>query len=293
VNEAQTTATPTTRHDRKRGEAIKYGRLFVQRRGGSFTTEDWKAYRQKLVKEKGIELASVATIYRWFKDEPHPWLAFLEACHLNEQNPERTNKCGERELLRHLQTAAQVNQDQTGNKVLSTHSYDRVRAANPDLRLRSSSAIRKHLGPWPVACARAGVQSPDQRGPRRFTPAECIATVQRAKADAIGELTMQGYATFVSGLAELGEVLPELAQLIDEFGSWEAALRFADVEQSNVIHPETLWEASEAREIAAQARIVLPRHYGREFDKEGYEFLCTQIGRPLPDWETLTWLLAQ
>jgi len=286
---------PAARRDRKREEAIKYGRQLLEHKGGSFTTDDWKAYRHKLSLESAVELVSVATVYRWYKDSKSPWTAFLAACQAHRARRERANKCSEQELIGHVQTAAKLHLDETGRAELSTHSYDNVRASHPDLGLRSSSAIRKHLGPWPVACARAGVQSPDQKGPRRFTPAECIAALKRAKAGTGGMLTMQSYAEFVVELSESGlaEDMPDLGALVDEFGSWEAALHFADVEQSTAVHPQSLWEASEAREIARRCELLLRRHYGREFDREGYELLCSKIRRPMPPFEHLMWLLQQ
>lgn len=228
------------------------------------------------------ELPAMNTVYRIFGKWPH----VLEAAGL-EQTESRT-RAPKEELVADLRFAA----EQLGVTVLSTHAYDEFRR-HTRRRLYSSSVIRKWFTTWELAVQAAGLGAPKRSAVRRVPPSLVLSALQQAVRDLGDDLTPQGYDAWAAAQAQgqgTGErEVPRLAQVMMTFPTWEQALRSAEVERADDLHPHALWTAEEADRIVQSAERVLKR----PLDEAGYERLRSQSRRPLPSWTTLQELLER
>lgn len=176
---------------------------------------------------------------------------------------------------------------------LSSHQYDAFREEyNRDRpqseRLPSSSVIRKRLGHWREAMVLAGLDTTDRTTVYKPSLTDVIERLRDAKKASEGMLTPQRYTEFVAAQPESErERWPDVTNILSQFNTWELALSAADIEQSDHIHPEALWTAEEARQIARNCEHLL----GKPLSEESYSQLRRKSSKPLPTWDVLSSLL--
>lgn len=174
-----------------------------------------------------------------------------------------------------------------GVQVLSSHAYDGYRACHPELDLPSSSVIRKWMHSWEEAVERAGLQSPRRSGVRRVPMPEIIEAIRAAIEDVGPTLDTQSYEDWCLERVADGDDPPRLVHILQSYPSFEVAVRAADVERSDDLHPHALWTADEARRIRTNVETIT----GRRLAREDYEALRARARRPMPTWDTLQRLL--
>lgn len=261
-------------------ETLRHIRLLARRQSGRPTVQDYLAYRAK----HAPQLPSTSTLYRLFDG----WQEALAAAGVSESGTQELSRTPDEELINALKEAAKA----LGVTELSSHAYDDYRRQvmqKEGRKLPSSSVIRKWLGHWATAVKKAGLESPERTTPRRATIDEVIEALRSAKQHLTGMMSPRAYNDFRSSLPdEEREKFPEISQIVTIFPDWEAALRAADVEQSDSLHPTALWTAEEARRIARQAEKIL----GRPLDEEGYERIRASARKPMPEWHVMHDLLS-
>lgn len=265
--------TPT---DPRIPEVIKHLQILAKRHQRPLVVQDYLEYRAK----NTPSLPALTTVYRLFGS----WPGALKAAGIKEKSPSgELSRTSDDKLIVALQQAAR----DLGVKVLSSHAYDEYRKTQaPDLP--SSSVIRKWLGYWAEATKAAGLETAERTVARKPTMIESIEALRKAKAQTVGLMSPKDYSKYRDSLPENEKTLfPDLAQILAHFPSWEAALRAADVEQADTVHPTGLWTAEEARRIARSAEKVL----GRPLDQEGYEQILDRSKKPMPSWKVLSSLL--
>lgn len=256
-------------------EIKKHLRLLARRHNRRLLVGDYLEYRTK----NAPHLPALGTLYRLFGSWPEA-LRKTGA----DGSGEELSRTSDEALISALQQAA----GDLGVEVLSSHAYDEYRRSN-DPSLPSSSVIRKWLGYWADAVQAAGLQAAERTTPRPPTLVEIIDAIREAKGASEGLLASSDYSAYRENLPrERRDVFPDLGQIMNQFPSWDAALRAADVEQSDALHPHGLWTAEEARRIASQAERVL----GRPLDKKGYAEIRRRSRKPLPSWKILSDLLG-
>lgn len=237
--------------------------------------EDYKRYRR----EHAPTLPSVTTIYRVFGS----WTTILAlSAIVTPTNPQR-RRSSEPELLGALRRVAGA----LGVSVLSSHAYDGYRTSHPEMNLPSSSVIRKWLNSWEEAVERAGLESPRSSGVRRVPVTEVLEHLRRAIADAGPDLSTSDYEEWCKEREADGEEPPRMIHILQSYPTFEVALRAADVERSDDLHPHALWTADEARRIARNVEALTRRRINRS----DYEMIRTRARRPMPTWATLERLL--
>lgn len=257
-------------------ETKKHLKLLARRHPRRLTVNDYLDYREKHARH----LPAMTTLYRIFGS----WPAALEAAGVDQAEEQELSRTPDEELVQALKEASA----DLDVKVLSSHAYDEWRSQQPDPKPPSSSVIRKWLGPWANAVSIAGLEPTERSTPRRPTSIEIIEALRQAKAQVDGMLTQRAYSQFVNDLPpEERDSYPDVINILNAFPNWELALRAADVEQADTLHPNGLWTAEEARRIAQQCERIL----GEPLTKEGYEKIVKQSRTPKPDWETLSELL--
>ena len=267
----------TNSNDPRIPEILKHLRLLARRHNRRIVVQDYLEYRAK----HAPQLPALTTVYRLLGS----WPEALEAAGAEEGASQDLSRTSDDSLIAALQQAAE-GLDVT---VLSSHAYDEYRRTEaPDLP--SSSVIRKWLGYWADAVKAAGLETTERTTPRRPTMIEVIDALRQAKEGSDGILSPRTYSEYRQSLSEGDQdSFPDLGQVLHQFPTWEAALRAADVEQSDAVHPEGLWTAEEARRINTQAEKVL----GRPLDQSGYEKILAASKRPMPSWRVLRELLSQ
>lgn len=258
-------------------EISKHLRLLARRHNRRLVVQDYLEYRSR----HAPSLPGLTTVYRLFGS----WNDALEASGAGEESDGELSRTSDEALIEALQTAAKG----LGVTVLSSHAYDEYRRTeNP--ALPSSSVIRKWLGYWAEAVKAAGLEAAERTSPRPPTRVEIIESVRQAKAGSDGILLPQSYSEYRESLPNKDrDLFPDLSQVLQHFPTWEAALKAADVEQSDALHPHGLWTAEEARRIAQQAERIL----GKPLDRQGYMEIKKQSSKPLPSWKVLSELLRQ
>jgi len=238
--------------------------------------QDYLEYRAK----SAPSLPALTTLYRLFGS----WPDALEAAEVGSNQGRELSRTPDDELVAALKSAAKS----LDVSVLSSHAYDDWRNQQPDPKPPSSSVIRKWLGPWANAVSVAGLETTDRLTPRKPTMIEIIEALRQAKSEVTGMLTQQAYSKYVAGLApDDQEHYPEVIHILSTFPNWDAALRAADVEQADTLHPSGLWTAEEARRIAQSAERIL----GGSLTEQGYNRIIDQSRKPMPSWEVLNELL--
>lgn len=267
----------TNSNDPRIPEILKHLRLLARRHNRRIVVQDYLEYRAK----HAPQLPALTTVYRLLGS----WPEALERAGAEESTTQDLSRTSDDSLIAALQQAAK-GLDVT---VLSSHAYDEYRRTEaPDLP--SSSVIRKWLGYWADAVKAAGLETTERTAPRRPTMIEVIDALRQAKGECDGILSPRAYSQYRDSLPdEKSESFPDLGQVLHQFPTWDAALRAADVEQSDAVHPEGLWTAEEARRINVQAEKVL----GRPLDQAGYEKILSASRRPMPSWRVLRELLNQ
>jgi len=257
-------------------EITKHLRLLARRHNRRLVIGDYLEYRTK----NAPHLPALGTLYRLFGS----WPEALRKTGADGSGAD-LSRTSDEALIAALQQAAR----DLGVEVLSSHAYDEYRRTS-DPSLPSSSVIRKWLGYWADAVQAAGLQAAERTTPRPPTLVEIIESIRQAKSSVQGLLTPGDYSAYRENLPrEKRERCPDLGQVMQQFPNWDAALRAADVEQSDALHPHGLWTAEEARRIAGQAERVL----GRPLDREGYAEIRRRSRKPLPSWQILSDLLGQ
>jgi hypothetical protein len=248
-------------------------RLLAARKRRALAVQDYLDYRA----EHAPTLPALTTLYRLFGS----FGGALEAAGIAHLKDEHNGSIPNEQLLVALRRVAKaLMQD-----VLSTHAYDEYRRTH-EPTLPSSSLIRKRYRHWDRAVEAAGLQAPQRAAPRRPTAAEAMHALRRAAMRTHGPLTPQEYARLVS---ESEEEWPQLQQIMVLFPSWDAALRAADIEQADDLHPHALWTVEEARRIARSVQTVLGE---TRLTERRYEMIRAEATRPMPTWQVLTDLLS-
>jgi hypothetical protein len=257
-------------------EITKHLKILARRHNRRIVVQDYLEYRAK----HAPDLPALTTIYRLFGS----WAEALRASGVNDKNTSDLSRTSDEALIAALQEAAKG----LGVKVLSSHAYDEYRKSEAP-HLPSSSVIRKWLGYWAQAVKAAGLETTERSIPRKPTMIEVIDAIRKAKKETQGMLTARTYGDFRASLPrEERDEFPDISHILSQFPNWESALRAADVEQSDVLHPHGLWTAEEARRITKSSEKVL----GRKLDKKGYEEICTKAKKPMPSWQVLQDLLS-
>lgn len=257
-------------------EITKHLKILARRHNRRIVVQDYLEYRAK----HAPDLPALTTIYRLFGS----WPGALRAAGVDDSEKGELSRTSDEALVAALQEAAKG----LGVTVLSSHAYDEYRKSEAP-HLPSSSVIRKWLGYWAQAVKAAGLETTERSVPRRPTMIEVIDAVRQAKEKTEGMLTPRSYTDYRQSLKKQErEEFPDISHILSQFPNWESALRAADVEQSDVLHPHGLWTAEEARRITKSSERIL----GRPLDKKGYEEICKKSKKPMPSWKVLQDLLA-
>lgn len=258
-------------------EIIKHLRILARRHNRRLVVQDYLEYRAR----HAPQLPALTTIYRLMGS----WPEALKTAGVNQPSGgDQSSRTSDESLIAALKQAA----NDLDVKVLSSHAYDEYRKTQaPDLP--SSSVIRKWLGRWGDAVKLAGLETTERAMPHRPTMSEIIASLREAKDAEGGILTPRAYSAYQASLPpERQARFPEVSQVMNQFPSWEMALRAADVDQSDSLHPQGLWTAEEARRIASQCERLI----GGPLDQKSYQDLRKRAKRPMPSWSVLQDLLA-
>lgn len=257
-------------------ETLKHLRLLAKKHDRPLVVQDYLEYRAV----HAPRLPSLTTIYRLFET----WPAVLAAAGIAQSERSPLSRTPDERLIAALQQAAR----ELGVESLSSHLYDEYRAVHAP-ELPSSSVIRKWLGPWGSAVEKAGLKTSERSLPRRPTLQEIIEALRDAKERVEGMLTPRTYGELVASLPEQERKRwPDISQIYAQFPHWDAALRAADVEQSDVVHPKALWTAEEARRIAQ----MIERLTGEPLSEHIYKDAISKAARPLPSWQVMVDLLS-
>lgn len=256
-------------------ETIKHVRLLSKRHSRNLSINDYLEYRSK----NAPNLPSLNTVYRLFGS----WPDLLEEAGVSGGKDRELSRTSDEELIAALREAS----ENLNVTVLSSHLYDEYRKKQAP-HLPSSSVIRKWLGPWAEAVARAGLETTERSSPRKATRREIIESIRRAKSQVPGLLTSAKYSDFIRSLPEEEkEKYPDMAQILNNLPTWEAVLKAADVEQSDMLHPDGLWTAEEARRIYQQAELLS----GPPLTEAKYKKIISQSSKQMPSWKVLSELL--
>jgi len=267
---------PTRPKDPRIPDIIKHLRILARRHDRRLVVSDYQTYRAK----HAPHLPATTTLYRLLGS----WDGALAAAGVEQSNNVDLSRTSDEALIAALKEAAEALDVQ----VLSSHAYDEYRK-NKAPTLPSSSVIRKWLGRWGEAVKRAGLETTERSSPRKLSLAEIIDSLRRAKHEVEGMLTLRAYSDFYNALSE-EEVKkwPDVTHILAHFPNWETALRNADVEQSDELHPRALWSAEEARRIMQQVERIL----GHTPKKAEYERMQKRAVKPMPDWDIMQDLLS-
>jgi hypothetical protein len=267
-------------------ETRKHLRQLARRMTRPIEIDDYLEYRNR----HADHLPSVETLLAMFSS----WENLLEECGIAGGGEELSRIPDEVLIAALQQSAADLKV-----KNLSSHAYDRWRADFIDSgqswrsdyqQPPSSSVIRKWLGYWGDSVAAAGLSAENRSAPRRPSTIEIIQALNEAKGRVSGMLSPSAYQDFISQLPEEERRrFPDFASILNSFPNWETALRAADVEQSDSLHPEGLWTAEECRRIARQAEKFL----GQPLTKENYQIIVEKSKTPKPSWKVLQALISQ
>jgi len=275
-----------SKNDPRVVETRKHLRQLSRRMTRPIEVDDYLEYRN----QHADHLPSVETLLRMFSS----WENLLIECGI-EGGGEELSRIPDSVLISALQQAAK----ELGSESLSSHAYDRWRSEfiesgktwrpnYPDPP--SSSVIRKWLGYWGDSVAAAGLSTEKSPAQRRPSTIEIIHALNEVKSRVPGMLSPSAYQQFISGLDDQQrQDFPSFADILNNFPSWETALRAADVEQSDSLHPEGLWSAEECRRIARQAETLL----GEPLTKENYQTIVDKSKTPKPSWKVLQALISQ
>lgn len=265
----------TARPDDPRYELIRHhlSRLSTRYEGRRLVVNDYLDYRR----DEAPELPALTTVYRLFGS----WPDALSAAGVEQETAAEVFRTPDDKLIAALNQAAR----ELGVDVLSTHAYDAYRISRAR-HLPSSSVIRKWLGRWEQAVVKAGLTPPARSGPRKPTFSEITDALRRAKERTPGVLSAARYAEVMQAYPM--EAWPEVEQILAAFPTWETALRAADVEQADVLHPDSIWTTEEARRIMTLVERVLRTD---TVTCEQYEEVRAQSQRPMPSWEVIVDLL--
>jgi len=257
-------------------EVKKHLRILASRHNRRIVVQDYLEYRAKYAPR----LPAMTTVYRLFRS----WPEALAAAGVDGGGQQELSRTSDEALIAALKQAANA----LNVTVLSSHAYDEYRKTQaPDLP--SSSVIRKWLGYWADAVKRAGLETTERATPRRPSMGEVIEALREAKKNVKGMLTPRAYSEYHASLPEPErDRFPDLTHVLSQFPNWEAALRAADVEQSDTLHPIGLWTAEEARRIYHQVERVV----GEMPDQRSYERICANTRKPMPSWKVLNELLS-
>jgi hypothetical protein len=267
---------PTRPQDPRVPEIVKHLRILARRHNRRLVVQDYLEYRAKYAPH----LPALTTVYRLLGS----WPEALAAAGVEQTDKAELSRTSDESLVAALKEAAEALDIQ----VLSSHAYDEYRKSNAP-HLPSSSVIRKWLGRWAEAVKLAGLETTERSAPRKPTLAEIIEALRLAKSRVDGMLTPRTYSEFHSALPEEERKhWPDVTHVLTQFPNWETALRNADVEQSDELHPQALWTAEEARRIMQQVERVL----GHTPDEREYGLLRQRARKPMPAWDVLMWLLS-
>jgi hypothetical protein len=264
------------RNDPRVPEILKHLRILARRHNRRLVVQDYLEYRAKYAPH----LPALTTVYRLLGS----WPEALAAAGVEQAEKTELSRTSDEALIAALKEAAEA----LDVKVLSSHAYDEYRKTQAP-HLPSSSVIRKWLGRWAQAVKLAGLETTERSTPRRPTMAEIIDALRQAKSEVPGMLTLRAYSEYHAALPqEEKDMFPDVTHILSQFPNWDSALRAADVEQSDALHPEGLWTAEEARRIAQQVE----RLTGRQLDEEGYAKVHQKATKPMPSWRVLQELLS-
>ncbi len=259
--------------DPMRNKVLSVVRKLAKENTTNLSVQQYMEWR----KEKDPTLPALTTVYRMFNS----WGDLLAEAGISQPDEER-KRTSDQELVAALQAVAVA----LGVKVLSSHMYDEQRR-RMEQKLPSSSVIRKWLGPWEIAVQRADLEAPKRATPRKVTTAEVLHSLRVATRRSREALTPQIYAKLMSD-ADEEEEWPDLMQIMSLFPSWETALRAADIEIADDLHPHALWTVEEARRTLNLVAQLL----NGPVDGGLYEDIRKRAKRPMPTWETICELLG-
>lgn len=278
-------------NDPRIAEVIKHLKILHKRQGRRLVVNDYLEYRNK----SAAHLPSTTTLYRLFGS----WPDALAAAGVDQTGEKaELSRTRDEDLDASLLYVAKA----LDTDVLSTHAYDRYREEHPDARITSesgelkplcsSSLIRKWRENWANAVAHVGLKTTNRAAPRKPQGHEIIAALRRAKGEIEGLLTPHSYTSLVASYPEDDrDQWPSTQHILAHFANWEAALRAADVDQSDAVHPRALWTAEEARRIYTQCGRLL-RAQGLTLNERTYETLRSRAQRPMPTWTVVRELLS-
>jgi hypothetical protein len=257
-------------------DIIKHLRLLARRHDRRLVVSDYQAYRAK----HAPQLPATTTLYRLLGS----WDDALLAAGVDQGEDVDLSRTSDEALIAALKEAA----ESLGVDVLSSHAYDEYRKSQAS-HLPSSSVIRKWLGRWGEAVKKAGLETTERSSPRKPSLAEIIDALRRAKHEVSGMLTVGAYSKFYNSLPEEeAKSWPDVTNILAHFPNWDTALRNADVEQSDELHPFALWSAEEARRIMQQVERLVSHNP----TKAEYERLRGKATKPWPDWDVMQDLLS-
>lgn len=255
-------------------EIKKHLKILSRRHEGAISTKDYLEYRSK----HAPSLPSTATLYRLFGS----WNNALVESNINEQK--ELSRFSDESLIESLQKAAK----DLDVEIMSTHTYDKWRSEQPEPLPPSSSVIRKWMKTWANAVERAGLKSTDRSVSRSPSVSEVIEAIRNAKSNTTGMLDQQKYIDYLETLKNPEkDKYPDMIGILKVFPSWELALRAADVEQADVIHPTGMWTADEVRKIVKKSEMVL----GEPLNENNYKKITSASRTPKPSWKVIKDLL--
>lgn len=278
-------------NDPRIAEIVKHLKILAKRHNRRLVTADYLAYRDNHAKS----LPAMTTLYRLFGSFPEA----LAAAGVDQAEKVELGRTADEDLDNCILFVAK----ELDTDTLSSHAYDRYRDEHPDatitsvtgdpMLLKSSSVIRKWRNNWSEAVARVGLKTTSRAAPRKIGGAEIIDALRRAKGEIEGLLTPHAYTSLVASYPEdQRDQWPSTQDILKQFPNWEAALRAADVEQSDALHPKALWSAEEARRIWTQCKKLAERSLGQPLTEDLYERMRAGAKRPMPTWQVMRDLLS-
>lgn len=280
-------------------------RLLHRELGRRPNVADYNEFRKrenrKRVRAGQQRVPSMSAVYRMYDK----WPVALAAAGIAETTTPAV-RASDEELLHDLRYVA----GKLGTDELSTSRYDAYRKLHPFVvcgvsgrkrRLYSSSVVRKWVGDWPVAVARAGLRTTGKQQRRPPQNVEVLDWVRRAHREGFS-IDAGGWLEFLASLdEEQRKGAPEPNHVIDHLHSFANARRAVGDDSDEVIDcGGVLWFRSEVGALIRsqlEEQTGMPREQAREqlargISRERYDRLMAQSRRPLPPWPAVERVLG-
>lgn len=252
-----------------------------QKGGGPLSTHDYVEWRRDM----DTKLPSMTTVYRLFPS----WgdAVALAGVSITQDEKQRTST---EDMIAAVQMAAK----DLGSTMLSSHAYVDWREKNIEIQLAktgkklpSESVMRKRFKSWSKVVEEAGLEAPQRTMPKRPEPAQILHALRIAQRRTTQALTPAIYSEIVK---DSEDELPDVMTVLQQFRSWEEALRAAEIEVPDDLHATALWSVAEARRVLSAVQRVLAMRKQR-VTRENYETVRKEAKRPMPSWQVLCDLL--